>query len=313
MARGAWAEAVATGTDYTVEYRFRRYDGLYRWHSFRAEPGRGSDGKVAFWIGTATDIDDQRNLELSMRESEKEAVQALSLLESIGAAAPVGFKLVDRDFRIVRINKRLAEVDGRTVSEQVGRTVAEVVPDLWPQLEDAYRRALAGEEVCNIVVSHTSVDRPKRISHFLANYYPVWVDGEIIGVGNVVVDITERKEAEAFRQVVMDNMAEGLYTLDADGLVTYANPAACRMLGWSEQEIYGKLMHETIHFQDADHHPVPAEECSLLGVRTVGRPALLGRHVHPQRRDHFPGGILLCAFAQRGDHRRSGRGLPGHH
>ncbi len=96
------------------------------------------------------------------------------------------------------------------------------------------------------------------------------VDGEIIGVGNVVVDITERKEAVAFRQVVMDNMAEGLYTLDADGLVTYVNAAASRMLGWSEEELLGQPMHETIHFQDADHQPIPAEECSLLEVRIAG-------------------------------------------
>src|SRR6202042_2880165 len=195
--------------------------------------------------------------EQSLRQSEKEAVQALSFLETIGDAAPVGFKLVDHDLRIVRINKRLADIDGRTVSEQIGRTVAEAVPDLWPELEDVYRRALAGEHVSNMVLSRTSVDRPKRVSHFLASYYPVRVDGEIIGVGNVVVDITERKEAEAFRQVVMDNMAEGLYTLDADGLVTYVNAAACRMRGWSEQELCGKPMHETIHFQDAYHHPIP--------------------------------------------------------
>jgi PAS domain S-box-containing protein len=270
-ARRAWAEAVATGADYAVEYRFRRFDGMYRWHSFRAEAVRGPNGNVAFWIGTATDIDDQRNLELSLRKSEKEAVQTLTLLESIGDATPVGFKLVDRDLRIVRINRRLAEMNGRTVSEQVGRTVAEVVPELWPELEDVYRRVLAGEEVSNKVVSHRSMDRPNRLSHYLASYYPVRVDGEIVGVGNVVMDITERKEAEAFRQVVMDNMAEGLYTLDADGRVTYVNAAACRMLGWSEQELLGRPMHETIHFQDDDHRPIPAEACSLLEVRTLGR------------------------------------------
>jgi len=270
FAREAWAQAIAAGTDYAGEYRFRRFDGVYRWHAFRAEPVHDSDGNVAFWMGTATDIDDQRNLELSLRKSENEAVEALSLLESVGDAAPVGFKLVDRDLRIVRINKRLAEVDGWTVSEQIGRAVAEVVPDLWPELEDVYHRALAGEDVCNIELSRTSVDEPRRVSYFLASYYPVWVGGEIIGVGNVVVDITERKEAEAFRQVVMDNMAEGLYTLDADGLVTYANPAACRMLGWSEQELRGKAMHEAIHFQNADHQLIPAETCALLEVRTKG-------------------------------------------
>ena len=66
----------------------------------------------------------------------------------------------------------------------------------------------------------SSANGPTRVSHFLASFYPVLVDGEIVGVGNVVVDITDRKEAMAFRQIVMDNMAEGLYTLGAEGLVT---------------------------------------------------------------------------------------------
>ena len=271
LAKGTWAEAVAAGTEFAIDCRFCRFDGVYRWHSFRAEPVRGSDGEVMFWIGTATDIDDQRSLELSLRQSEMEAVQALSFLETIGDAAPVGIKMVDHDLRIVRINKRLADIDGRAVSEQIGRTVAEAVPDLWPELEDVYRRALAGEHVSNILLTRTSVDRPTRVMHFLASFYPVQVDGEIIGVGNVVVDITERKEAMAFRQTVMYNMAEGLYTLDAEGLVTSVNPAASRMLGWSEAELLGQPMHETIHFQDADHRPIPAEECELLEVRMLGR------------------------------------------
>ena len=93
--------------------------------------------------------------------------------------------------------------------------------------------------------------------HWLASYYPVRIDGEIIGVGNVVVDITERKEAEEFRAVVMDNMAEGLYALDADGLVTYMNPAAASMLGWTEDELRGKPMHATVHFQRADGTTIP--------------------------------------------------------
>ena len=109
LAKRAWVKAVTGGADYAVECRFRRFDGVYRWHSFRAEPVRGSDGNVDFWIGTATDVDDQRSLELSLRQSEKEAVEALSFLETIGDAAPVGFKLVDHDLRIVWINKRLAD------------------------------------------------------------------------------------------------------------------------------------------------------------------------------------------------------------
>lgn len=218
-----------------------------------------------------SDVESLDALELALRRAEREATQAVTLLQSIEAATPIGFKLVDRDLRVVRINQTLAEIDGRSVEECLGRTAAELVPDLWPQLENVYQRALAGDTISNVDVSKPTAADPHRMRHWLASYYPVRIDGETIGVGNVVVDITERKEAEEFRAVVMDNMAEGLYTLDADGLVTYINPAAALMLGWTEDELRGQPMHATVHFQRADGTRIPAEECSLLQVRTQGR------------------------------------------
>ena len=110
--------------------------------------------------------------------------------------------------------------------------------------------------MCNVDISAPSAAEPLRTRHWLASFYPVWVDGEIIGVGNVVLDITERKEAEEFRGVVMDNLAEGVFALDAYGLVAYLNHAAAKTPGWSEQELLGKPMHEVIHFQRADGTPV---------------------------------------------------------
>ena len=76
--------------------------------------------------------------------------------------------------------------------------------------------------------------------------------------------ITERNEADEFRAVVMDNMAEGLYTLDALGRVTYLNAAASQMLGWTKDELHGKPMHEIVHFQQHDGTGLPAEDCALL-------------------------------------------------
>ena len=263
----AWNRATHTETAYTLEYRIRRFDGVYRWHSFRALPVRDAGGVLRMWIGTATDVEDQKQLELSLRRSEREANESLALLCTVEASAPVGFKLVDRDLRIVRIDETLARINGLSVAEHIGRTVAEVAPAVWPRLETIYRRALGGEPVCNVDISVPSAAEPLRTRHWLASFYPVWVDGEIIGVGNVVLDITERKEAEEFRGVVMDNLAEGVFALDADGLVAYLNHAAAQMLDWSEQELLGKPMHEVIHFQRADGTPIPADECALLRVR----------------------------------------------
>ena len=267
----AWQHATMAGSDYLLEYRIRRFDGAFKWHAFRAIPLRDAAGEIDLWIGTATDCEDQKQLELALRSAEREATQALTLLQSVEAATPIGFKLVDRDLRVVRINKTLAEIDSRSVEECIGLTASELVPDLWPQLEKIYQRALAGATVSSVEVSKPTAAEPQRMRHWLASYYPVRIDGEIVGVGHVVVDITERKEAEEFRAVVMDNMAEGLYALDADGLVTYMNPAAESMLGWTEEELRGKPMHAAVHYQRADGRKIPTEECPLLQVRNHGR------------------------------------------
>ena len=55
-----WSVALATGEIYEAEFRLRRIDGAWRWHIARAVPLLGDDGAVARWIGTNTDIDDQK-------------------------------------------------------------------------------------------------------------------------------------------------------------------------------------------------------------------------------------------------------------
>ena len=271
LVANAWMNAFTTETEYAVDHRIRRFDGEYRWHSSRSIPMRTPDGMTSAWIGIAVDIDEQKQMELALRRSEQEASEVATLLTSIEEAAPVGLKLVDRDFKIVRINRMLADICGLDVEKILGRTIAEVMPELWSEVESSYRRALHGETMRNVDVTTQDLIEPHRTRNWLANYFPVWVGGEIIGVGNVVFDITERKEEDEFRDVVMDNVAEGIYAIDGEGLVTYVNPAACRMLGWAEDELLGRSMHETVHFQRADGTPHPAEECPMLQELTHGR------------------------------------------
>jgi PAS domain S-box-containing protein len=59
-ALAAWTAALASGSDYEVEFRIRRADGAYRWHLARALPIRDGHARVTRWIGTNTDIEDQK-------------------------------------------------------------------------------------------------------------------------------------------------------------------------------------------------------------------------------------------------------------
>ena len=71
-AAGAWSSALAAGESYETEFRLRRADGKYRWHIARAVPVRNTTGEIARWIGTNTDIEDQKQAVTALRELNAE-------------------------------------------------------------------------------------------------------------------------------------------------------------------------------------------------------------------------------------------------
>ncbi|MFD1140243.1 PAS domain-containing protein [Larkinella insperata] len=58
----AWMNSVKTGESFVFQHRFRRNDGEYRWQLSRAVPMKNSEGVIQWWIGTSTDIDDQKKV-----------------------------------------------------------------------------------------------------------------------------------------------------------------------------------------------------------------------------------------------------------
>ena len=55
-----WNASLVSGDDYEIEYRLRRHDGQYRWHLGRAVAVRNEAGTITNWIGTNTDIHEQK-------------------------------------------------------------------------------------------------------------------------------------------------------------------------------------------------------------------------------------------------------------
>jgi two-component system NtrC family sensor kinase len=289
-ARGAWQTALRDGTPYEAEYRVRTIGGDYRWVVARALPVRGVDEAVLLWAGTWTDIDDIKSPERTLGGTNGGSAASLAFLDALQATLPLGIGLVDRDFRIVHMNDLLAGHNGTSPEEAEGRTLAEVLGSVWLRDRHHYQRVLdTGNGVADVTVAGPGTDGLP--SYWLTSYFPVASGGEIQGVGvvmtdmserkreeefhsvlmeNILIDVSERKREEEFHSVVMENIAEGLYALDARGRVTYVNAAASRMLGWDPEQLIGKPMHETIHFQKEDGTPLPVSECPVINVSTTG-------------------------------------------
>jgi PAS domain S-box-containing protein len=176
--------------------------------------------------------------------------ESLALLNTLLASAPIGLAFHDRELRFVQVNHALARINGRPSEEHIGRTPADVIPELAPTFEPILRRVIAaGEPIIDVEIDGVTPADPGAIRHWLASFYPVRVaDGETLGVGTVVQDITERKRAadelrrqkEVFQHII-DNVPVmlGFVANDSFELVNHEWE---RVLGWSLEAMRGRDM-----------------------------------------------------------------------
>ncbi len=79
------------------------------------------------------------------------------------------------------------------------------------------------------------------------------------------------KTPQHLNTVILHAAGEGIFGLDIDGRHTFVNPAATRMLGYTEDELLGKASHALWHHTHADGSPYPATECPIYGAYKDGR------------------------------------------
>ncbi|CAB4943935.1 unannotated protein [freshwater metagenome] len=194
-----WQVAVAAGSGYQSEYRLRRADGAYRWFLARAQPVLAGDGKVLRWVGTSTDVDDQKrvmvelmrfNETLEQRVAERTAEHDRVWRNSRDLLVVVG---ADGVFRAV--NPAWEAILGHSPTQVVGRSFLDFV---WPSDADAtqgaHDAAASARDLTDFENSYRHKDgTPRRVS------WRTSVEGDLVyAYGR---DVTaEKTQAEALRQ-----------------------------------------------------------------------------------------------------------------
>ncbi|MFC7536104.1 PAS domain S-box protein [Sphingomonas sp. GCM10030256] len=124
MAERVFLEANATQSPFRVEYRLRRADGSYRWAIDAAAPRFGPSGEFLGYVGSVIDIDERRNAEAALRESEEK-------FRLMADAAPQIIWITDAEGGNEFFNRHWYEYTGAPVEPITARDVAEryVHPD----------------------------------------------------------------------------------------------------------------------------------------------------------------------------------------
>lgn len=125
--------------------------------------------------------------------------EADALLSAVLASVPMGVALFDRDLRFRYVNSQLVAINGSPSEAQVGYRVEEIVPEILADIVPPLIEVLAtGRPILNAPLQRAYRSSPSIKRHWQLSYFPIpALDGRLLGVGTLVMEVTERARTEA--------------------------------------------------------------------------------------------------------------------
>ncbi|MDI1448746.1 ATP-binding protein [Polyangium sp. 6x1] len=267
----------------------RRNAELERRIAERAAALEASEREVALSLEAA------RRAEEALRESEAVARRQLAELEATYAAAPIGLCVIDRDLRWVRINRRLAEINGIPPAAHIGRSIREILPNLADLAEPMFRKVLeTGEPLLNVELVGETPAKPGKKRVWMESLFPLRdAGGVIVGVNVVCEEVTERREAAAALAESADRLR---IALDGAKAGWWEYDVASDLYTWSdaEYELYGHdLKNRPLHSADwrSRIHPadLPASDADMdrLMAQRISDFTQEFRVLHPEKGERW--------------------------
>jgi PAS domain S-box-containing protein len=195
------ATSIASGVPFDVEHRLRRADGTYRWFSSRGLPIRDASEGIANWYFLLADIDDLKRAEEALKSRERDL---LLIVDSI----PGQIAVFTPEGKVEVVNRQVLEYFGRTLEDLRQWEISDAVhPDDRAGILERFTQAIASGE---------PFIWENRARRFDGEYrwlqtcgYPLKDEnGHVVRWYNLLIDIDERKRAEAELQRAYESFAD---------------------------------------------------------------------------------------------------------
>ena len=240
--RAALKQVAESGSCAPFEKEYIRSDGSRFPILVGAGNLQGCTDKGSFFV---LDITDRKQAQNQNRENEIRIRRQLAEIDLVYNTTPVGLSFVDTNLRYIRINKCLAEINGRSIADHIGRTVREAIPEIADMVEPIYRQVLATQTpVLDLEIKAETLQQPGVVRDWQVSFYPVSDEsGTLLGVSSVVAEITDRNQAKRviqqseaiFRRLLESNIF-GVAIGDFSGRIAYANDSLLKMVGYTRSE-----------------------------------------------------------------------------
>ena len=240
--RELW-QTILGGRNWSGELSNRCRNGEITWQSVSISPIVDDMGTISHFLAIEDDITRHKTMENDLKH-QLEFIQAL--IDAL--PHPVYYKGVDGCY--LRVNRAFEEFARLGRDEIMGKTAFDIFPhELAMQMKLMDDGLIANPG--NSVREFHLLERDGR-EHDILLHKAAFTDenGEVAGIIGSHFDITEYKrveaalaENEARLRELTSTVGEGIYVVDERQVITFVNPAAVKMLGWSEQELIGHDVH----------------------------------------------------------------------
>jgi PAS domain S-box-containing protein len=266
--RTAIAASLESDEPYSVEFEILRPDGTARQVLSRGSVHRDDEGCLLRMVGTALDVTGHARVATELRRSE-ERFRALFEQAAVGVAqieTPTG--------RFFRVNRKYCDIVGYSLEEMNRLSFQEIThpDDLQEDLDNM--ELLRSDRIREFSMEKRYIRKDGS---------PVWVDLSVSAMWAeggtpdyhiaVVVDITERRLAEADRQeqakrieLILQTTLDGYILADTEGRILDVNPAYCAAVGYSAEEL-----------REMNIREVEARESSEEVTKRIERMVSLGK------------------------------------
>lgn len=193
--------------------------------------------------------------------------------------------------QIVAVNQECCRILRLSTQEIQSKKVSEIfratLPGLMVFTQEAIHRGRAWTDRLQIGTDNIEVEVTGRFSEAGAErylYLTIQCISEIdrhrknsdaeqhyqsgIGHWNRVAKLFQEFERE--NQLLLEAAGEGIYGVDAKGDTTFVNPAAQRILGYTDTELAGRNMHKIVHHSHIDGQHFHSEDCPIYAAFTKG-------------------------------------------
>lgn len=259
-------ETISVGKVWRGEIQNRKKNGEYYWVAISISSVTDERNKLTHYVAIEDDITERKVNSAKFQSLYDYAIDAYAFVE---------------DMSFIECNKAWVKMFGYdNETEVIGLSPSEISAEIQPDgkpfekhLAEYNLKFQNGEKVKTEWLA-----KKKNGDLFFVDLTIIpFSVGERNFLGVIMSDLSEKKEAaaelkaaEERSRLLLESTTEGIFGTDADGKITFVNPAVENILGYSKEELLGNKAHSIFHHHHADGSEYHVENCPMYHAFTEG-------------------------------------------